>query len=476
MKAQIIPEGEHAAPKGKSPVAQFFLNIETMVQQGNKQETVVYFTMLFSLFIWVIAFLSLFFSVLFYVFFLWHYVPRADGSLTQYCRRKIETRLERIVSKKIKKALEKQDAKRKKEEREAMKNGGEGPRMPTLPKLGGIDDDTSSVFSGVTRSDTISTTTTLPSYSSNPPSRTNTMNTMGTMRTAAMKPTLPVLDERPGPIRSDTQGTTTSFGSNAPLLGQAGDMGTASPAPPMPPLGPNADYFGGGHGPRGPPSNIPPRSFSAMSQGRASPAPRNMLPPVDTSFGGRDLPASRVLSPPGYGNRTVSPPYGDDDYYNRRPAIPPVGGPTFSPYDQQGPAMGPSYEMSPVDVNAADDYVSPGHADDYQAPQLPQALRTGSPAQTLQQGPPRVGTAPPPRSGTAPPSNPRAGLPATLQSAIQRREAMQPMSNRMPVQQQQRSVTAPLGQPRWDPEFNGDPMPRSHTTTPGPGPQGYNPY
>ena len=474
MKAQIIPEGEHAAPKGKSPVAQFFLNIETMVQQGNKQETVVYFTMLFSLLIWVIAFLSLFFSVLFYVFFLWHYVPRADGSLTQYCRRKIETRLERIVSKKIKKALEKQDAKRKKEEREGLKKGGEGARMPTLPKLGGIEDDTSSIFSGVTRSDTISTATTLPPYSSNAPSRTNTMNTTGTARTA-MKPSLPVLTERPGPTRSDTQGTTTSFGSNAPLLSQAGDMGMASPVPPMPSLDPNAEYFGGGPRPRGPPSNMPGRPFSPMSQGRASPAPRNMLPRVDTSFGGRDLPPSRVLSPPGYGNRTVSPIYGDAGYSNR--------GPTFSPYDQRGPAMGPSYEMSPVDVDAADNYISPGNAIDYQPPQLPQTLRPGSPAQIEQQGPPRVGTAPPPRSGTAPPprsgttppSNPRAGVPATLQSAIQRREAMQPMSNRMPVQQQ-RSATAPIGQPQWTPDFNGDPMPRSNTTTPGPGPQGYNPY
>jgi hypothetical protein len=312
MQAQLIPEGDHAAPKGKSPVAQFFLNIETMVQQGNKQETVIYFTMLFSLIIWVIAFLSLFFSLLFYVFFLWHYVPKADGSLTQYCRRKIETRLERIVSKKIKKALEKQDQKRKKEEREALKNGGAEARLPTLPKLGGIDNDTSSIYSGVTgvtgitRSDTISTSATLPPYS-NPPTRTNTMNTMSTMgtaRTATMKPSLPSLYERPIPTRSDTQGTTTSFGSNAPLLGQASDMGMSSPVPPMPSLDPHAEYFSGTPGPRPPPNAMSGRQISPMSQGRASPhPPRNVLPPVDTSVGGRGSPAPQAMSSIGYGNR-----------------------------------------------------------------------------------------------------------------------------------------------------------------------------
>jgi hypothetical protein len=486
MQAQLIPEGDHATPKGKSPVAQFFLNIETMVQQGNKQETVIYFTMLFSLVIWVIAFLSLFFSLLFYVFFLWHYVPKADGSLTQYCRRKIESRLERIVSKKIKKALEKQDLKRKNEEREALKNGGAEARLPTLPKLGGIDGDTASIYSGVTgitRSDTMSTSATLPPYSSNPPTRTNTMNTMSTMgtaRTAAMKPSLPSLYERPIPTRSDTQGTTTSFGSNAPLLGQASDMGMSSPAPPMPALDPRAEYFSGTPGPRPPPNGMPGRQFSPMSQGRASPhPPQSMLPPVDTSVGGRDSAAPQAMSSTGYGNRGLPPPQGNAPYSGRRTGASPLGGSTFSPYNNRAPAMGPSYEMSPVDNDTTDDtldyYIQAGGSHNYQPPQLPSVLRSGSPAQMQSAGPPRAGTAPPPRSGTAPPSNPRAGVPATLQSAIQRREASQPLSNRgVPMQQQQRSATAPLGQPRWAAESDTESLPRSNTT--GPGPQGYHRY
>ncbi|KAF9729725.1 hypothetical protein PMIN06_004941 [Paraphaeosphaeria minitans] len=484
VQAQLIPEGDHATPKGKSPAAQFFLNIETMIQQGNKQETVIYFTMLFSLVIWVIAFLSLFFSVLFYVFFLWHYVPKADGSLTQYCRRKIESRLERIVSKKIKKALEKQDLKRKKEERDALKNGGVEARMPTLPKLGGVDDDTSSIYSGVTgitRSDTMTTSTTLPLYSPNAPSRTNTMNTMNTTRTVAMKPSLPSLYERPGPTRTDTQGTTTSFGSNAPLLGQASDMGMSSPVSHLPSLDPHAEYFSGPPGPRPPPSGMAGRPFPPMSQGLASPYPRrNMFPPVDTGVGGRGPPAPQTMSPTGgYGNRGVSAPQGNAPYPSQRLGALPLGGSTFSPYHNPGPATGPAYEMSPVDLNAPDNileyYTQADSPNDYRPPQLPSTLRTGSPAQMQSAGPPRTGTVPPPRSGTAPPANPRAGLPATLQSAIQRREASQPLPNRdMPMQQQQRSATAPLGQPRWAPQSDGEPMPRSNTAEPAS--QGYHPY
>lgn len=468
MQAQIIPNDQHPTAKDKSPVAQFFINIETMVKQGNRQETVVYFSMLFSLVIWVIAFISLFLSVLFYVFFLWHYVPKSDGSLTQYCRRKIESRLERIVSKKIKKALEKQEMKRKKEERDAIKKGGEAPRGPTLPKLNGMDDDASSIISGMTghaRSDTMSTVGTLPSYS-NGPSRTNTMSTT---RTAAMRqPTLPSLSERPGPTRSDTQGTafsTTSYGSNAPLLGGAGDMGMASPLPPMPEIDRNAEYFSAPMNNRPPPNGMPGRPYPPMQQqGRSSPFHQNMPPRVDTSFGGRTSP------PQEYRNGT--PVQGNASYPNRRPVGPPRNGQPFSPYDNRAPDMGPAYEMSPVDVNAPSgqqDYFGESTSpQDYQPPQMPSILRPGSPAMSQQSAmPPRAGTAPPPRVGTAPPSNPRAGLPATLQSAIQRREASQPLANRNMPQTQQRSATAPVPQ-QWV-----DPTGRSQTTSPSS--QGYNP-
>ncbi|KAF1850245.1 uncharacterized protein K460DRAFT_372550 [Cucurbitaria berberidis CBS 394.84] len=456
MQAQLLPIGDHAS-KDRSGFEQFFLNIKVMVEQGNKQETVIYFTMLFSLVIWVFAALGLLISALLYIFFLWHYIPRADGSLTNYCRRKVETRLERIVGKKIKKAIEKHDQQRRREEQKAIKKGALDPSQtrPTLPKLGGQDGDTSSIFS-IQRSDTMSSNTALPPpYSSNAPSRTNTMNTMntnGSMSKPSLlsKPSLPSLDERPGmSTRTTTQGTNYSTAS------YAGGMGRSSPAPTLPPLDRNGDYFG----------EQPPRAygstgrpFSPMSQGRASPRPpRGPLPPVDTSYSSR-----RYESDPQLISPLPSDVRGPPSVQSNRPY------PEFSPFDSRGPQMGPAYELSPVDVNPVDDippyYSNPHGSDDYhQPPQIPSVLRAGSPAMSQPSGLPHH-----PRAGTAPP---RPGLPASLQSAIQRREASQPLPNRgmnssvqqqrsatAPIQQQ-RSATAPVQQPSW----NQAPAPRSYT-------------
>jgi len=320
MQAQIIPGGDHSA-KDRSNFEQFFMNIKVMVDTGNKQEIIIYFTMLFSLVIWVISALSLLAAGLAYIFFLWHYVPKADGSLTNYCRRKVETRLERIVGKKIKKAIERQNQQLKKEEERAIKKGefDSSKSRPTLPKLDGDDDDRSTVFS-MQRSDTMNTTTTLPPYSaSNAPSyRTNTNNSSG--RSLIQKPSLPTLDERPGmPTRSETG--FSSYGSNAPMLSQAGNMGMSSPAPPMPPLDRNGTgYFGEQHNPQ----YAPERSFPPMSQGRASPMPpRGPMPPVDTNFNNF---------------QHQSEPQSNRPYQE------------FSPFNSRGPQMGPEYELSPVDM------------------------------------------------------------------------------------------------------------------------------
>jgi hypothetical protein len=476
MQANLIPVGAHAAPKNRSKFVQFFMNIEIMAKTGNKQETVIYFTMLFSLIIWVIAALSLLLSVLFYLFFLWHHIPSSDGTLTRYCRRKINARLERIVNKKVRKAIEKQDLKRRREEAKALKNGdveGSTYRAPTLPKLGG-DDDTTSLYS-------VSTMTTLPPYSANGMTRNNTTSTTTTMNSSGMKqPTLPSLSERPMPSRSETQAT---YASDAGLLGQAEEMGMSSPSPPMPPLDRN-DYFYGSHGPPGPRAmpNYPNRSYSAMSYGRVTPAPpRGPLLPVDTSFpGGRNTPSPPLVSPLENDHYGLSrEPY----YPNHGPDRPQLGNPAFSPYDGRDPALGDSYdsyELSPVDTTPPQvrpfHYASDSNASnasiDYRTPQLPNVLRSGSPAPapSMNNG---YAPQPPLRSGTAPPNNPRAGIPAALQSAIQRREASQPLprgQGPMGSAPQQRSATAPLRQPGWG---NG-PIDRSNTTTPGQ--QSYNRY
>jgi hypothetical protein len=452
MQAQLLPVGEHAS-KDRSNFEQFFVNIKFMVETGNKQETVIYFTMLFSLVIWVIAALGLLISAILYVLFLWHYIPQADGTLTQYCRRKVETRLERIVGKKVKKAIEKADQKRREEERRAIKKGNLDPSQtrPTLPKLD--HDDDGSTFASLQRSDTMNTNTTLPPYSVNAPARTNTMSTNRT----AMQPTLPMLDERPGlPTRSNTQFTnftSSSYRSNAPLLDQAAGMGTGTPMDPLPPLDRRNDYFG--QQPTRPytPSSRP---FTPQSQGRASPMPpRGTLPPVDTSYSNNRLESDpHIISP------LPTDLHGPSSTQSTRPY------PEFSPFDSRGPQIGQSYELSPVDttpsVNASQHYYSDSNgSDEYRAAQLPSALQAGSlamsqPQMGLPNGP-RAGTAPPPRVGTAPP---RPGLPASLQSAIQRREASQPLPNRgMNGSVQQRSATAPIQQPSW----NAGNMDRTYT-------------
>lgn len=445
MQAQLLPVGDHVG-KDRSNFEQFFVNIKVMVEQGNRQETIIYFTMLFSLVIWVIAALGLLIAGLLYLLFLWHWIPRSDGSLTNYCRRKVETRLERIVGKTVKKALEKAEQKRREDERKAIKKGKMDPTLqtkPTLPKLGG-DDDTSTIYS-LQRSDSVATTTTTATFATGP-ARTNTMSTNQTGR-----PTLPTLSERPDmPTRSNTQYTnnsTTSYRSNAPLLGDAGAMGAATPTEPLPPLDRNAEYFN--NAPPRPYGGPAPRPFTPMSQGRASPLPgRGPLPPVDTSYSSnRYAPDPQVISPLPHDLRGPTPASSTRPY------------PEFSPFDSRGPHPGQSYELSPVD-NTPSGYASV----DYQAPQLPSALRAGSPAMSMTSNGlptgPRAGSVPPPRAGTAPP---RPGVPASLQSAIQRREASQPLPNRsingsVP---QQRSATAPIQPPYGG--MNQGPIDRSYT-------------
>lgn len=412
LDAKIIPKGTNAAPKDHSPVAQFFENIEIMARDGKRMETITYFTMLFSLVIWAIAALSLLLSVIFYLAWIYHIIPaKDDGSLTKYCRRKIDGRLERIVGKKIEKALVKQNNKRIKEEQRALKKGDTTGALPTLPKIGGQDDDAVSVFS-LSRSDG----GTLPPYTSQPPSRNGTVTTSNSTR-PNMKPSLPSLSERPAPVRSDTVGTnysSASYHSDARLLDDAGSMGMASPVGPLPPLDRNAEYFN-----LQPASRRLPPLNTGYQEGRSSPGPLNGPPRSNTAF---------------------NP--------NRRIPNSPLNDPNFAPFDNRGPppGRGPSYEMSPVDNAPANEYP--------RGPQFPSSLRPGTPTRSHQNlpYPPSNNssfTSPPPsRSGTAPPGNPRAGLPATLQSAIQRREASNPLPSRGPMGGlgQQRSATAPLRQ------------------------------
>jgi Fungal potassium channel len=238
--------------------------------------------MLFTLIIWVFAALSLLIALLFYVFFLWHYIPNSDGGLSGYCERKINGRLTRIVSAKVNKALEDEERKKFKEARKAAKKG-EAPmlgRQATIPTLfDAKSEDSLPEMPMLHRNDTM---TTLPVYTSRP----------GTPSTQV--PALPgsvyelsTLDQkRPYPQRSATElsaPSVASYNSNAPLLVGAEEMGfrrSASPAPSLPPLDtesfpyPQRSMTGSSNGnqwPRGTPQSSRQMTADSYSPGQRGP-------------------------------------------------------------------------------------------------------------------------------------------------------------------------------------------------------------
>src|ERR1700712_3007296 len=83
----------------------FFKNIGILAGQEH-QQAVILSGMTFTLVIWIFGALSLILAMIFYVLFLWHYIPNADGGLSGYCERKINQRLSKIVSVKVNKAIE----------------------------------------------------------------------------------------------------------------------------------------------------------------------------------------------------------------------------------------------------------------------------------------------------------------------------------------------------------------------------------
>ena len=216
LKLKLIPTGEHKPSEGHSPVVQFFANIGILAD-SNHLQAVILFGMLWTLIIWVISVLSLIISVILYLVFLWHHIPSEDGGLTGYCRNKINRRMERVVRTKVDKALKKENALRAREEARAAREGTLSgvKKQPTLPNLG--DGDSVPTLSRTT------TMTTLPDYSSRPTTGNSSEESLPTL------PTLPKIAPRPPmPTRTTTHETAaswSSYKSDAPLMGNAGEMG-----------------------------------------------------------------------------------------------------------------------------------------------------------------------------------------------------------------------------------------------------------
>ena len=221
LKSQLIPTDDGDIG---STIGDFFKKLGKVYKE-DPQSAAIYSGMLFTLVIWVVGALSLLLAVLFWIFFLWHYCPQSHGGLHGFCEKKSNKKLASIVSVKVNKAIEEEERKRRKLDAKAMKKGEQPQfgRQATLPTL----------FNPVEKRDEKpplnrnDTNATLPSYTSRP-------TTPGGPTTATFE--LNDLEsKRPPPSRTLTN---TSYSSNAPLMGNASDMGygrSESPAPSLPP-------------------------------------------------------------------------------------------------------------------------------------------------------------------------------------------------------------------------------------------------
>lgn len=291
---------------------QFWYNVE-QVADKNHMEAAVYCSMLFTLVIWVFSALSLIISAILYLLFLWHYIPKSDGRLSVYCKRKVDRRLAKIVEHKVKAAIEKEQKKaakvEQKEELRRQKTGELPPprapgykAQPTLPTLGDspeVSKDDRLPDFPLVRQDTFNSVSTLPAYSARPPTR----NANPVQR----QPTLPSIDTdvHPGmPPRSGTQtsqwSSAPSYATNAPLLANAGYAGEADEMPAMPPSAISrqtsySSFNAPFHGRNGSQSSMGSVRDGSMRTYTPGPGPR-----VQTPMSARPYPPG-PMNGPGYG-------------------------------------------------------------------------------------------------------------------------------------------------------------------------------
>ncbi|KAF2434237.1 hypothetical protein EJ08DRAFT_496696 [Tothia fuscella] len=407
----------------KTGIDKFFNNVKILGEKDRTQ-TIILSTMLFSLVIWVLFMIFLILAFFLYLFFLWHHIQ--DNTLTGFCRKKVETRLARIVKAKTDKIWAKQAAQYEKEANKAaasslsldstLTHKPQYKRQPTLPTIGGSP-PSKSLASTFTRSDSIAT---LPAYTSQP-----TTPYDGAPPVFGRQATLPNMGNGlPPPLsRQGTGYSTASYDSDAPLLSQAGSMGYSDPSRP----GPSRSVTGGSArsmgpvfgGPQGT-ATRPPLPALATNGYQNQGGPR-YPPPTRTGTGfsqqSRESPMSARTqnytpsSAGGHQGRRISP---------------------ISPYDQP---QGPSFEMTPVEQrgynNGMPDYF---------------------PQQHQGRGQHAAGS---------------LGLPASLQ--MPRRDMSAPLPGRGPAPQgglpwpPNRSATAPV------PDYARGPTERSYTA----GPRGY---
>ncbi|KAL2858011.1 eukaryotic membrane protein family-domain-containing protein [Aspergillus pseudoustus] len=378
MRMDLLPGGENAVEEDKAGILQFFDNVKILAEENNLRALVLA-GMLFTVVIWVLSVIKLIVAIVLYLLFLFHHIPAEDGTLKAYCRRKINTRLKRIVRTKVNKALAKGVALQDR----APTNPSLGiDRKPTLPVFG--DEDKTPIVSTISRTTTQTTLATLPAYSSRP----------GTAAPLEREPTLPsvaTFSDKPPLSRTVTQNSAYSdpisiSGASAVSAYSPLDR-QASPAPPMPPLPDNASIITG-------------RTQTPMSRPNPTPAPYDSRAPpsrMGSAAGSQSLRARHdPYSPESYDDpqsggsfRPYVPPV-DPYARNMTPgAAPPTGdnGPmrSYSPSTHTNPRPSPQSAYPPRSFTPGSQFMnrsSPAYSNDERS------MRTFSPVN--QRGPPRT--------------------------------------------------------------------------------------
>ncbi|KAL6232223.1 hypothetical protein BDW75DRAFT_232942 [Aspergillus navahoensis] len=292
MRMDLLPGGENAVEEDKAGILQFFDNVKILAEENNLRALVLA-GMVFTVVIWVLSIIKLAIAIILYLLFLFHHIPAEDGTLKAYCRRKINTRLKRIVRTKVNKALAKGVAL---QDRSPTNPDLAPGRQPTLPVFG--DDNKTPIVSTLSRTTTQGTLTTLPAYASRP----------GTAAPQEREPTLPTVAtflEKPVLSRTVTQSSayfdTAPFSAASAVSAYSPLDRKASPAPPVPPVPSNASVISG-------------RTRTPVSRSNLTPAPhKNRGAPGHTGPPERqdpyspeehgDMPSARSFRP--YGTPTV---------------------------------------------------------------------------------------------------------------------------------------------------------------------------
>lgn len=408
-----------------------FNKIKALAQQ-DYQQALILSGMLFTLVVWVLSALSFILACLFFVFFLWGWIPREDGGLSGYCERKVTKRLMKIVSAKVDAAIADKERQRKKAELKAAKKAGNVPqeeRKATLPNLMPQNDDKLPDMPMLTRNDTVST---LPLYTSRPgtPQDGFEMNKM---------PPMP-----PMPPRSDTM---TTASTRAPLLGAGAEMGMASPGIPSPGYGhvrtntmsstssrpgppplsrvqTNNSNFDGSYSanngwPAMPQTVRSPTSASVVSYGmppRSTPTPR--MPYDDYNRSESPAPLRQMPS------QTQFSDYSSNGRASPAPSRQMTSRPTFDEYNRpQGPAYGQGAQGGPLGPRPG------GYPNRSQTGPVPYRGPPGPPPQRNMTAPvPQMYQSPQPQYGFQGPPPPEEYMnrPGTAQSQRSMQGAPQP--------------------------------------------------